>query len=85
MVHVSRSKKPTFARLAIKLEREPDGTAAVDAGGCVLTGAIAAAVVHGTRFWPTRRSSGLLRAIIMVPRNIVGYKAQSQAHCYSNI
>lgn len=82
---MSRSINPTFACLAIELEREPNGAAAVDPCGRVLAGAVAAAVVHRARFWPKRQSSGFLREIIMVPGNIMGYKAQSQARCYSNI
>lgn len=85
MAHVSRSINPTFACLAIKLECESNGAAAVDSGGRVLAGAVAAAVIHCTRFWPKRQSSGFLKEIIMVPGNIMGHKAQSQAHCYSNI
>lgn len=53
---MSSSINPTFACLAIKLEREAHGAAAVDPGGGVLTGAIAAAVVHCTRFWQRDRA-----------------------------
>lgn len=40
-----------FACLAIELECESHGAAAVDSCGCVLAGAVAAAVVHRARFW----------------------------------
>lgn len=62
---------PTFACLAIKLERESHGAAAVHSGGRVLAGAVAAAVVHRARFC-TRQSLGPLREIITAPTNIMG-------------
>lgn len=43
-------ERATFTCLPIHLESESSGAAAVDACGRVLTGAVAASVVDGTRF-----------------------------------
>lgn len=73
----SRSIKPTFACLAIELECEAHGAAAVHSGGGVLTGAVAAAVVHRARFC-NHTELRVPREITAAPRNIMGHKAQSQ-------